>query len=409
MAGLAAVPFLAACSGSDPNAPSGGGASELVFATRQGDNNMAKALVDLWNGSHDQKVRLEQLSGNTADAQRQQLSLELSAKSPTFDVIGLDVVYTGEFAKNEWLDPLDDIAGPITGSMWPGPVASGVYKGKQYAMPLLLGAGLLYYRTDVAATPPATWDDLTTAGLAAKSKGLNGFAAQGAAYEGMVCNYLEHLWAHGGDLFDADKTKVVFGDNDAASKAIEFMKTSFTNGLDAPGFNTMTEPEARASFETGKTAFMRHWAGPYVAMQNAEGSAIKGKFAIAPLPSFGGAPSASALGGLNLTLNAYGKHKDEAKKFITWAASDPAAQALLATKGLGPVLKSTYSDAKFADQPLFKTLAQVLPEAKARPAVAQWGDISTVMSQQIFSAYNGQSSADAAITAIKAALDKAVK
>src|SRR5699024_11977113 len=42
----------------------------------------------------------------------------------------------------------------------PGTVEAGNFKGKQWAMPKFIDAGVLFYRTDIVEDPPETWDEL---------------------------------------------------------------------------------------------------------------------------------------------------------------------------------------------------------------------------------------------------------
>lgn len=402
---VATLAFLAACSGSDPIA-SDGDASEIVVAIREGDNGVAPMLVERWNELNPETpARVEHITGS-ADEQRRQLSLELDSGGSSFDVLGLDVVWTGEFAANGWIDELE--AGSAQ-DIWEGSLDSGWHDGKQYAMPLLLGAGLLYYRTDLVDEAPTSWQGLVESGTeAASGSGLDAFVAQGASYEGLAVNYLELLWGAGGDLFNEDRTEVVFG-GEPAEKALQFMRDSYDAGVYAPGFNTMTETEARASFDGGQSVFMRHWANPYHAMATAEGSAIEDLFSIAPLPTFDGSGSASTLGGINLALSSNSDEPEESAAFITWATSDPEAQSILAENGNGPVLKSTYEDPAFADDVMLQTLKAVLPDAKSRPSVPKWAEISIAMQQEVFDGYTGQQSIDEAVEAISEVLKDSLR
>lgn len=391
-----------ACAGNDP-----GGADEgdLVIAVREGDNNVAPLIVEMWNEENpDSPATLEVLPGN-ADQVRQQLTLELDAGGSDFDVIGLDVIWTGEFAKNGWIENLDDIREEAEAVSLPGPLSSGQYQGEQWALPLLVGAGFLYYRTDLVDEPPTTWDELVETGLAvAEEHDVHAFAGQGASYEGMVVNYLEYLWSAGGDLFNEDQSEVLFGKDDAALRALEFMRGAYEAGFYHPGYNTMTEAEARPAFESGEVAFMRHWVAPYLPMTASEDSQVTDKFDIAPLPTFDGQGSVSALGGLNLAVSASSDAKNSARAFIQFATGDEDVQLMLTENGIAPANAPIYEHEALADNRFFEVLGQLLPHAKARPPVPEWNEISVTMQAEIFAAYTGQKDPQAAIDAIQAVL-----
>jgi multiple sugar transport system substrate-binding protein len=86
-----------------------------------------------------------------------------------------------------------------------------------YGVPWYTDAGLLYYRRDLLekagfSEPPKTWDELVEqAKKTQRDEGVQfGFVFQGAEYEGGVCNGLEYVWTHGGDVLDPnDPSKVV--------------------------------------------------------------------------------------------------------------------------------------------------------------------------------------------------------
>lgn len=395
------------CAGSDPEA---GEEGSLVVAMREGDNNVAPILVEMWNEQNpDFPARLETLQGN-ADQVRQQLSLELDAEGDEFDVVGLDVIWTGEFAQNGWIENLSDLSDEALGASLPGPLASGRYQGEQWALPLLVGAGFLYYRTDlIDGEPPRTWDELVDVGLEVANGGsLHAYAAQGASYEGMVVNYLEYLWSAGGDLFNDDQSEVVFGNDDSAVRAIEFMKEAHDSGFYHPGFTTMTEAEARPAFESGEVAFMRHWVAPYLPMTESEDSAVQETFDIAPLPTFSGEGSVSALGGLNLAVSAFSGEKEKAREFVVWATGDEEVQLMLTQNGIAPANEAIYSHSELEGNRFFEVLGELLPHARPRPPVPEWNLISVTMQEEIFAAYTGQKEPQAAVDAIRAVLEDVV-
>lgn len=112
--------------------------------------------------------------------------------------------------------------------------------------------------------------------------------AQGARYEGMVVNFLEYLWSAGGGLLGPDGAEVLFGEGDAAQRALEFMRDGFADGLYAPGYNQMMEEDARAEFQAGNAVFMRNWVYAHALLSDADDSEVSDRFDIAPLPTFDG-------------------------------------------------------------------------------------------------------------------------
>lgn len=399
---VTAVLVAAACT------PGGTETTEMVWAVPAPQEGNSQATVDRWNEANPETpVRLELLP-EAADAQREQLSLELNAGGSTFDVLGLDVIWTGEFAENDWLEPLGDLRGEVEGVLLPGAMESAQWDGELWAVPYISGSGFLYYRSDLVDTPPTTWQELREVGLqVAEQEGIAGFVGQGARYEGMVVNYLEYLWSAGGDLFDADQDQVVYGTGDAARTALDFMIDGLESGLFAPGYNTMQEEEARNEFQFGNAVFMRNWPYAFPLMSDEAQSEVAGKFDIAPLPTFTGEDTISAVGGLNLAVSAFSENKEAAREFILFAATDPDVQLEVSSEfAQVPVLSSTFD--QLEGDPVFEVLADVVPHARPRPPVPEWSGISDTMQREIFAAYNGQKDPQAAIDAIRSVLENVV-
>lgn len=407
-AGTAAALVLAlaaaGCAGSTPEEESGG---ELVW-TLPAVFESLQATADRWNEANpDTPVRLELLP-ESADEQRQQLALELDAGGSGFDILGLDVIWTGEFAENGWLEPLGDLRGDLEGALLPGAMESATWDGELWAVPYISGSAFLYYRSDLVDTPPDTWPELMDVGLEiGEREGIAPFVGQGAQYEGMVVNYLEYLWGAGGELFDPDRTEVRYGTGDAALTALEFMREGVDSGFFAPGYNTMMEEEARNEFQSGNAVFMRNWPYAYPLLSDEAESEVAGQFDIVPMPTFTGQDTISAVGGVNNAVSAFSENKDAAREFVRFVATDPDVQFQVGSEfSQLPVLAASYD--QLADDPVFAVLADVVPHARPRPPVPEWNEISATMQREIFAAYNGEQDPAAAIEAVRAVLARAV-
>ena len=390
----------------------GGGADEgeMTWAIGGADAQPGGAhqqVADLWNEQNpDNQVSIDVLP-EAADEQRQQQSLELNAEGTGFDILGIDVIWTGEYSENGWLESLEDVRGELEGASLEGAFESAQWGGELWAAPYNSNAGFLYYRTDLVDDPPTTWDELREVGMeVAEEEGIAPFVAQGAQYEGMVVNYLEYFWSDGGDLLNEEGTEVLFAEDDAAMTALEFMIESQQDGFYAPGFNTMMEEEARNEFQSGNAVFMRNWPYAYELM-SADDSEVAGDFDIAPLPTFTGEGTISALGGFNNGVSAFSENTEAAIDFVVWAATDPEAQRLLAEAAIPPTLESTYDE--LADDPVMSLLGEVLPESRPRPPAPDWNGISVEMQQQLFPAYNGEADPQAAIDSIRDYLEGTIE
>ena len=106
------------------------------------------------------------------------------------------------------------------------------------------------------------------------------------------------------------------------------------------------EPESLAAWQTGKPAFMRNW--PYAYGISEDTAKLKGKFAVAPLPSYAGAGKASILGGGNSVISRFLKNPGGALAVVDFLASQDWQTTLTAEFSQMSPFKATY------DQPSVK-------------------------------------------------------
>jgi multiple sugar transport system substrate-binding protein len=409
---LVVVALVAAgCSGSSPEDGGGEeGGGELTWAiggAEAAPGGVHQEVAKMWSEENpDTPIRIEVLPDDAGE-QRQQQSLELNAQGSGFDVLGMDVIWTGEYAVNGWLESLEDVRAEIEEVTIPGAFESAAWENELWAAPYNSNAGFLYYRTDLVDEPPTTWDEAVQVGLeVGEQEGISPFVGQGAEYEGMVVNFLEYYWGAGGEIFNEDATEVLW-DEEIALEAVEFMRDSVENRFYGSGFNTFLEEESRNEFQSGKAVFMRNWPYVYGLASDKKESDIAGKFDIAPLPTFTGEGTISALGGFNNAVSAFSDNKEAAKEFVVWASTNEEVQTLLGESSLPPTMASVYESLQ--DDPVMKLLGEVLPDAKPRPPAPEWNDISVTIQQEIFPAYNGEKDPQEAVEAVGAFLEESIQ
>jgi multiple sugar transport system substrate-binding protein len=404
--GAVALIAAAACTPGDDN-----GDGEMVWAIGGSEaqpGGIHQRIAELWSEQNpDNPIRIEVLP-EAADQQREQQALELQAGGSGFDVLGVDVIWTGEYSENGWVESLEDVRAEIEEVTLPGPFESATWGGELWAAPYNSNAGFLYYRTDLVDTPPTTWEEMCeVATQVSQEEGIAGFVGQGARYEGFVVNWLEYYWSNDGELYNEDQTQVTF-DTDRAAEVTEFMNENLDTCF-APGFNTAQEEEARNEFQGGNAVFMRNWPYAYALIEEDEQSPANGNFDIAPLPTFTGEGTISALGGFNNAVSAFSNNQEAAREFVVWAATDEEVQTMLATEAtLPPTLSTVYDDPELADDPVMSLLGDVLEEARPRPPSPAWNQISVEMQRHLFPAYNGDAEIDASVQEVQTFLEGTV-
>jgi multiple sugar transport system substrate-binding protein len=410
-AGVLSLVAVAACTpGGDEGGEGGEGGGEMVWAIGGSEaqpGGVHQKVAKKWSEENpDNPIRIEILP-DEADQQREQQALELQAEGSNFDVLGMDVIWTGEYSTNGWIESLEDVREDIESVTIAGAFESATWGGELWAAPFNTNAGFLYYRTDLVDEPPTTWDELCEMAIEiGEQENIGGYVGQGARYEGFVVNWLELYWSGGGELYNEDQTEVAF-DTDIANQATEFLLNAKEDGCLTPGFNTAMEDEARNVFQSGDAVFMRNWPSFYSVVKDG-GTPVAENFDVAPLPTFTGEGTISASGGFNLAVSAFSDNIEAAKEFVVWAATNEEVQTMLATDAsLPPTMESVYED--LSDDPVMALLGEVLPDAKPRPPSPQWNEISVEMQRALFPAYNGEEDPTAAAESVLEFLETTVE
>src|SRR3954453_18661325 len=289
-----------------------------------------------------------------ADQQRELIVRRLAAKDSSVDIIGMDVIWTAEFAEAGWIKPWSDAdAKNVTEGDLPGPLETAKYKGKLYAAPFPSNTQILFYRKDRVQTPPKTWDELIQqAGKIGPDKGK--IQVQGARYEGLTVWFNTLVASAGGSILTNNGTDIQLGP--PAVKAADVIKRIAASPEADPALENNKEDQARIGFESGNSAFEVNytfaWASANDAVDKAPDAAAKKKaeqfrssIGFARYPSVdAGTPSHVTLGGINLGVGSYGKHQDLAFQAAT-CLRQPANQIPITLKGgLLPTTASLYDN-----------------------------------------------------------------
>lgn len=411
---LSAALVLTGCGSGGDSAGSTQGADArgpITFVTGKDNSGVLPFIADEWNKAHpDEKVTIKQQS-DQADQQLSDLEQHFQAKDPGYDVVTVDVVWTAEFAARGWIIPLTGRHTLDTSKLLPATVKSATYNGKLYAAPYGSDGGLLYYRTDMVSSAPTTWDSLigdckgkTTKGTITGAKPAC-YAGQFAKYEGLTVNTAEAINATGGSIVGPDGRSAAV-DSPQSTAGLDFLVNGFKDGYipkEALGFQ---ETQSLNAFQSGQLMFMRNW--PYaVAVLDGKGSKVAGKYGVAPLPGPSG-HGASTLGGHNLGISAYSKHKATALDFLKFIESDKIQRNNLTVGTLAPVLTSMYSDPeltkKFTYLPdLLKSIQTAVP----RPITPFYPGVTEAIETNTYAALQGRTTTEQALKSMQAAIKSA--
>lgn len=408
-----AVVALAACGGSSSKktgGSSGGSAADsigpITYVQGKDNNGTIAPLVAAWNKDHpDEKVTLKEQS-DKADEQHNDLVEHFKAKSADYDLVSVDLVWTAEFAAQQWLQPLTDKYALDTSKMVQPAVKGATYVGKLYAGPTSTDGGMLYYRKDLVKTPPKTQAQMVAMCPIAKSHGMDCYAGQFAKYEGLTVNAAEAINTAGGIIVKDDgKTPDV--DTDAARKGLSFLATNYKNGNIPKAAISYQEEQGRQSFENGKLLFMRQWPYAYSLASTDKSSKIKGKFAVAPLPGLDG-PGKSSLGGHNAAISAFSDHKLTALHFLQYFESDAVQKSQVQKASSAPILSALYDDPELVKQfPFLPVLKQSVANAVPRPVTPFYPAVTGAIQENAYAAIKGEKTVEQAVKDMQAAIASA--
>jgi multiple sugar transport system substrate-binding protein len=284
-------------------------------------------------------IRFEYLPSQ-ADQQREQLVRRLGAEDSSIDLIGMDVVWTGEFANARWLKPVPaQTARVVSRHVFASVLQTARFKGRLYTIPIWSNTQLLWYRKDRAAKPPRTFDEMVDiAERIGPAKGR--FQIQANRYEGLVV-LVNQLIESAGTSILAGPTTIKL-DKAPTERALQVLGRMSHSPAAPVNLTTSTEDTSRLGFESGNSTFMINY--PYVyPSAKADVPAIFKVMAAAKYPQVDpGKPSKPPIGGINIGVSAYSKHPAEA-----FAAArclvEPANQLEVATLGgLPPVRSDVY-------------------------------------------------------------------
>jgi len=335
----------------------------------------------------------------SADAQRTQLIQREQAKSPECDVLGMDTIWTAEFAAQGWLRDVTPAINARKSEFIPSTLGTTQINGKYWAVPFNTNAGFLYYNTSKVKQPPTTWQQ---AYQMAKTDG--GLGYQGARYEGLTVDFLELLYSNGGSVLSSDGKKATI-DSPQAQQVLSFMQQGVKSGAVPKSASTWMEEESRNAFQSGKVSLLRNWPYVYALAKQAHV-----KFNLEPLPKFGNGQAASILGGYNLGISTYSKNPGGALSFVNYATGPAAQKKFFIKSSLPAVLTQTYSDpAVKKSQPFAPQLLTAVQQGKPRPVSPVYTQISEAIDKNVYSALWSGTSPQTALKNAQSQINKALQ
>jgi trehalose/maltose transport system substrate-binding protein len=234
-----------------------------------------------------------------------------------------------------------------------------------------------------------------------------GFVFQGNSYEGLTCNALEWIASAGGGTFISGGKSTI--NNSKAATILDAMRAQI--GKVTPrGVTSYQEDQTEHAFDDGNAAFARNWPYQYGIGATA-GSKVKGKFSVAPLPHGAAGHSVATVGGWQLAVSKYSKHKNAAIEFVRYMTSKAVEKFDAITNSNVPTIPSLAKDKQVVKtNPYLKPATANTPRV-ARPARflgTHYNEASKVIYQGINQILNG-TSAKSELPSIQSKLNQILK
>jgi multiple sugar transport system substrate-binding protein len=357
----------------------GGGPVTLNWfvATQPGGSiqKVAKQCTQASGGRYNIDV---QLLPTDASQQREQLVRRLAAKDSTVDLIGMDVIWTAEFANAGWIAPFPQPeANEVTKDVFPSVKETASFEGKVYGAPFNSNTQLLWYRTDLVKKAPTTWGQMIDEADKLASEGKPAYIqVQANKYEGFTVwfNALEE--SAGGQILSGPTT--VSLPEGPTEEAMKVMGSLAASPAAAPNISTSDEDSARLGFEDGSSAFMVNYTFAFASAEANAPDVFK-NMGFAKYPGVvANKPSKPPLGGFNIGVGAYSDNQDVAFDAASCIGSDKSELTATELDGLPPSREDLYTNKVVTKAyPGFAQLVKKsIEDAGPRPQTPAYQDVS---------------------------------
>ncbi len=379
LAGIAAAALivpLAACGGSGNGGtataegiPAKGtdDGTEITLWTRSPLERQAKNVVEAYNKSHKNQVKLEIIPNDDMEGKVGGASQTDSLP----DILAGDVVRIPYWASEgiftditKQIDGLDNKA-----DLQQGHIEAGTVDGAEYTLPFITDVSVMVWNKALykeAGLDPeqgpksiAEFTEQAKKVAALNKDGVAGSYLAGQSGGALVFDLFPSVWADGESVMNKDGSEATL-DNDSMKGVLDAYKelANTTNGLGA-GSKEETGATWTAPFANGKIGVMPYPNTSTTALFDAEKD---GGFevGVAPIPGTKEGKTSTFLGGDAMGISKDSKHVAQAWNFLYWLMQSDTQKEVFADRGDTAsniqTLKTAYNDA----DPRIQTINSVI-------------------------------------------------
>ena len=323
------------------------------------------------------------------------------------------------FIDEPWVPPLSEFLLPLNermktldqGDFVPTTVASGMFQGTHYALPVDCNVQLLVYRKDLfeqkGLKPPTTWDELVAAAKALHDPGKEryGIAITASSDIQTALYMLVAQWSYGAELVDASGRGSL--NTPAGRKGgevfLELLKFA------PPNVRSYNFADVNKVVQLGQAAMAIQWASGARPMEDKTRSTVAGKLGYTMVPK---AVRQTPMRGVwTAAIAKNSANQDAAWQFATWLSGKEFGQAAVKFPSATSAIHSSRfsvlrEPATKAALPYADTLLASLQVAKERPRLREYADIQENLRVTAGKLTAGELSLDAALKEIDAGTNR---
>ncbi len=407
-------------------------AETLTVATVNNDDMIImQKLSSKWEQQTGNKINWVILEENVL---RQKVTLDITTKSGTYDIVTIGAYETPLWGKRSWLTELDDLKDYDYADLL-APVKAGLsVNGKLYAVPFYAESSFTMYRKDLfekaGLTMPEqpTYDQIKQFAdkLTDKANGVYGICLRGKPGWGENMAFLGTLVnTFGGRWFDMDWKPQLTSKpwETAINFYVDLMKADGPPGASANGFN-----ENQALFAGGKCAIWIDATSAAGRISNPKESKVADKVGFAKAPIAVTPNGAQWAWSWALAIPSTTKKEAVAKDFVRWATSKDYVKLVGDTEGWVSAppgtRKSTYDNPDYLKAAPFApiVLKAIMSADPTHPtkdpvpytgvqfvAIPEFQGIGTTVGQNISAALSGSDTVASALEKSQAAVTDTMK
>lgn len=341
--------------------------TEITLWTRSPLERQAKNVVEAYNKSHKNQVKLEIIPNDDMEGKVGGASQTDSLP----DILAGDVVRIPYWASEgiftditEQIDGLDNKA-----DLQQGHIEAGTVDGAEYTLPFITDVSVMVWNKNLykeAGLDPeqgpksiAEFTEQAKKVAALNKDGVAGSYLAGQSGGALVFDLFPSVWADGESVMNKDGSEATL-DNDSMKGVLDAYKelANTTNGLGA-GSKEETGATWTAPFANGKIGVMPYPNTSTTALFDAEKD---GGFevGVAPIPGTKEGKTSTFLGGDAMGISKDSKHVAQAWNFLYWLMQSDAQKEVFADQGDTAsniqTLKTAYKDA----DPRIQTINSVI-------------------------------------------------